>query len=310
MFGQAPPSLYDRQKDVVQLLLDHGANASEFDILWAAYLGRLDQVESLLRAKPMLLEGSAPDGFTPLHFAAKGSRENVIEFLLRKGATVDVYTAAALGDTDRVASLLSGEMATNTPVSGRWKWQPIHEAASAGSPQIVQLLLDHGADLHAFDPNQQTALHLAAERGHVEVLEVLLDRGANVDAQGMFWQSPLYEAAAAGHAGAVELLLDRGANVNGLNHVRPLVAAARNARLEVAKLLLKNRAEVNGRDWDDKTPLYWAAVRDDAPMAALLLAWGADVNAHPRSGRTALAYAKLWGSKEMAELLHQHGGRE
>jgi ankyrin repeat protein len=49
--------------------------------------------------------------------------------------------------------------------------------------EVIQLLLNHGADVNAQKEDRWTALHLAAFNGHVQVVEVLLKRGADPHAR-------------------------------------------------------------------------------------------------------------------------------
>jgi ankyrin repeat protein len=79
----------------------------------------------------------------------------------------------------------------------------------------VRLLLDHGADINdlGFDG---APLHLASRCGHIEVVETLLDHGANIEIQDNRGIRPLHSAVSSkrGDVDIVRLLLDRGANIN------------------------------------------------------------------------------------------------
>jgi ankyrin repeat protein len=56
-------------------------------------------------------------------------------------------------------------------------WTPLHEA-SCGAPEMVPLLLKHGADVKAEDNDGKTALQVAAAEGHDKVVELLREHGA------------------------------------------------------------------------------------------------------------------------------------
>ena len=53
-------------------------------------------------------------------------------------------------------------------------------ASSLGRNNFVSILMDGGADVHAKDEEECTALHFAARNGHDDVCHNLLESGANV----------------------------------------------------------------------------------------------------------------------------------
>lgn len=59
-------------------------------------------------------------------------------------------------------------------------WTPIHEAANHGFLDIVELLLEHGADINSKGGGGYTPLASAADGGNFVVMEYLLDRNASV----------------------------------------------------------------------------------------------------------------------------------
>ena len=108
-----------------------------------------------------------------------------------------------------------------------------------------------------------------------------------------------------------ETLLTSGANPNAGIEIVPgfpttcLITAASNNSLDLVKLLLKHKAQVNQADAFKATALMAAAGKGNKDMVELLLISGADVKAKDDEGKDALAMAKESGSKEVVALLEQ-----
>lgn len=93
----------------------------------------------------------------------------------------------------------------------------LHAAIEEDGPaaaEIVKMLISAGADLTVPGINGWSPLHLAAARGRVDAIELLLGAGAPIDQTNELEdrETPLMNAAFAGQAGAVELLLQHGAD--------------------------------------------------------------------------------------------------
>ena len=88
----------------------------------------------------------------------------------------------------------------------------LHWAASAGHADVVQRLLEHGANVDATDyshNDSRTALHGAAWEGHADVVTRLLEHGADVNAKTKYGSTALDFAE--GHADVVRVLREAGA---------------------------------------------------------------------------------------------------
>ncbi|KAF7330906.1 ANK-REP-REGION domain-containing protein [Mycena venus] len=120
---------------------------------------------------------------------------------------------------------------------------PLHAAAKAGNAEIVALLLDAGADIHALWDEYQP-LHLAVQKNHLPTVRLLLDRGADINASYDFDGYSLHQACWQGHLDMVSLLLERGAKMELRgNHGTPLGFALHACRLDVMRLLLEKGAK-------------------------------------------------------------------
>lgn len=111
------------------------------------------------------------------------------------------------------------------------------------SMEIVQLLLNLGADVNSYDDDQHwTTLHFAARDQKFEMVDMLLSNGAIVDAKDIFGNTPLWRCVMNGKPqGKIVLrLLQAGANpdMKNLRGVSPKDIACKTAQSEILKILL------------------------------------------------------------------------
>jgi ankyrin repeat protein len=83
-----------------------------------------------------------------------------------------------------------------------------------GHLNIVELLVQKGADLNVQDHNSRTPLHLACSGGHLNIVELLVQKGADLNVQDSYSRTPLHLACSGGHLNIVELLVQKGADLN------------------------------------------------------------------------------------------------
>jgi ankyrin repeat protein len=79
---------------------------------------------------------------------------------------------------------------------------------------VVQLLLDNGADVNAQNADLQAPLHLASHGGHLKVAELLIERGAEVNVRNKSQETPLELASESGQLEVARLLVECDSNVN------------------------------------------------------------------------------------------------
>ncbi|KAK6703586.1 hypothetical protein SNK04_013514 [Fusarium graminearum] len=121
----------------------------------------------------------------------------------------------------------------------------LYLAACCNSSQVVQILIDRGADVAATDRKGLTPLHVAR---NADIARILIQSGAIVDARTIDGWTPLHAAANSGPTEVVDILLDMGATVNARTHwdYTPLQFACSNGRLEAARSLIGNGASLVG----------------------------------------------------------------
>jgi ankyrin repeat protein len=285
--------------------------------------------EGHLNAAQVLLDAGADSGEELLTIARDRGHENVVRLLeetrARRGrikpaeADHPIHLAAASGDVRRVQELLDAEPQL-VHLSDRSGGTPLHRAVAASAREVVKLLLDRGADLHALHgagPGSERGyaavglqpIDLAlwngpfwGVRGDIETARLLLGRGATYD---------LVIASALGDFKRVQAFLDE--DPKRIVEARPSGKGALSSAVEfghepIVRMLLDRGADPNwpeGSNAPRGAALHAAARVGNRPFVELLLAHGADANSYIDSSGSATYVAQ---TRELRALLFAHGG--
>jgi ankyrin repeat protein len=287
--------------EAVRVLLDAGADPAEIgmrgeDLVTVARDRGHESIASILEE------------------AIRGNARNV-----PADADHEIHAAAEAGDVDRVRELLDAgpELVDRTDRAGG---TPLHRAVAASRHDVIELLLDRGADIHAMHaagPGSDKGYAAAGlqpgdlalwtgpfwgVRGDVQTARLLLARGAAYD---------LTIAAALGDVGKVKGILDE--DPDEIAQTRPggkraLSSAVQYGHPEIVRLLLERGADPN---WPEGpyaprgAALHAAARSGDRSIVELLLDHGADPNGGIDSSGSA-TYAAA--TPELRALLMARGG--
>jgi hypothetical protein len=157
-----------------------------------------EMAQTLLEAKGGMDILNEPDetGATPAIEAAKRGNPAVLNILLEKGANIFVrsshgetmlYWTAMLGDYYKCASIILNAQGGKTLLDerGQWGWTPLMVAARYHRTKTLEVLLQHGADVHVRDATGKSALDLAQAykwsypRSADKTVKLLKDAGAS-----------------------------------------------------------------------------------------------------------------------------------
>ena len=210
------------------------------------------------------------------------------------------------GDIDAVKEFL--DQGGNVNLQDEPGMTPLHHAVNSNwkgkNFEIVNLLIERGADAKAIDDTHHTPLHLASNK---ETAELLIDSGADVNAKTQrTGETPLYAAARNAAQGAsksydvylnlTKLLIAKGANPN--------------VKLKSGSMIEDNEPH---RAKAGETALHAVArsfsQKHASEVCELLLTNGANVNELNDKGQTPLDEALANERKQTAETLLQHGGK-
>jgi hypothetical protein len=164
----------------------------------------------------------------------------------------------------------------------------------------------------ADEKSDANTLYYAALCGFTNLVEQLIAKHPqHVNAIGGYYKTPAVAALAGRHFQLAQILHRAGSSVDprGFEENSPLHSAAYYADIEMVRVLLDYGVDVNSRNKDGWTPLYYApnSYPNDPGAARLLLDRGADPNLGAKDGQTPLHEALQYGWIEMARLLIEHG---
>ena len=184
------------------------------------------------------------------------------------------------------------------------------DAINENNFEEVVKLITAGANVNAADEFGYTALMYAAVFKGKEIAKLLVEQGADVNAvnkQG----SSTYEIFIHFHgknSGIVEFLVQHGAKTNVHNL---FIEAIKNNNTDEVLKFINNGANLNHIFYipSEYTPLSMAAKYDSKEVAELLIEHGAEVNPEPLEYYFPLNAAAEWNAKNVAEVLINHGAR-
>ena len=237
---------------LLQVDVNHKDNDGSTALLQAADENHADVVEVLIDAGADV-DVKDEAGLSPLLLACLSGARAVVKVLLKAGAYVCVadnkgngcLMCASREHTETVRTLLCmPEVDMNQSTKG---FTSLHGAVLKKHPDMVQLLIDAGADIEAKDDEMYyTPLHCACEVGELEVVKMLVEAGADVCDTDCDGDTCLTVAAYYGHTETVRYLV--GLNKVDVNH-RNLLGntalhyARQKQHADVEQVLLKHGAE-------------------------------------------------------------------
>ncbi len=192
---------------------------------------------------------------------------------------------------------------------GKNKNKALCEAATNGDAVETRKLLDAGAQPHPDGLNGSAFLKAIVNK-RADVVEVMLEAGADPSITGDNSWTPLIHAANKDSLEIVKLLVDAGAEVSHANASHRDTAlhwAIHNENDAMARLLVDAGADAECRNKSGLTSVTFAASNLSVETMAHILSNGARVDTTDTDGMTPLAKAAMFGRMDMARFLVEAG---
>ena len=292
-------ALYRNDLSTFKFLVDQNADLKEKGFIWVneetgSYYGNLNAIavslNDLEKLKYLIEDCKIPvddrefnptdqkeNGWTALQWAVYLGNKEIIAYLIQKKANLNIYDGST----------------------------PLISAISRGHFDVVQLLIESGADLMQKDSKGFLPHHHAMFKSSLETLTLLKEKGVDIFTQLPSGLSPLAFAVQNNYYKLARFYINLGVdpNTSTAKKLYPLQWAAKNGYDALAKKMINNGAVIDVKDDYGLTPLMYAAYNNQAQIAKLLLEHKADSKLQSQGQKTALDYAKERKADRVITLL-------
>ena len=282
---------------IVKMLLEHDANVNiiynhEDTLLHVACIGKNYSIVKLLLENNININVQDDYGFTALAYACRDGTLPIVKLLLQTSG-IDVNLAT-------IEKLSPLQLACFYPETAVYK-------------EIVTLLLQKEANVHAKNIHSGFSLFFASENGSTDIMKLLLDNGAiaDINCQNEVGYSPLIVACENRKLNAVKLLLQYNVDMYIFNQrgASALHLICEDGFNDILEILIENKIDINIRSkcQFEYTPLMIACQQGHRETVKLLLQYNPDITIlSPHNGSNAIQIAARNGFFDIIEILSNY----
>lgn len=284
----------------------------------AVLAGKLEMARHL-RAQGANVQALAK-GSNMIHHAVVSGKDAILEWTLTLGLNIDQaddlgYTPLALAverENREAVIRLKNAYAEGDIKTKIHEYAPIHLAVLTGKGDFVQWLLEQPTGFYFEDrcKLQMTPFALAVSKGYKECAIALLNEGASTDVVDVAGRRILHHAVASKSLDVVRWALtlnDCGRNVQDGQGYTPLLLAAEQGSLEIARCLQEAGEKFREATRDNRSLLHLAASSGNIDLIRWVLTLGLARDATDNQGYTPVQCAIEKGHMDAAQFLIGQG---
>ena len=241
-------------------------------------------------ARYLVKQGASVNRCSPgfgsiLHLAVSRGDLNMAKFLVDSGADLEavdpeygeslLYTALGIGDEAKLKTMVrylidEARVPINQP-SGAQFGYPIIRAANLDitcyptGTKVLKFLIRRNAQLDVADNQGRRAVHIACVSGAKDALKALVEAGARIDLKDALGRKPIHFAASAANGDCFSYLMDTfketDVNETDYDNWTPLMWAARSSSISILNKLVAGNADVWARTGSSDGRDEWSALK-------------------------------------------------
>ncbi|MBW1754176.1 MAG: ankyrin repeat domain-containing protein [Deltaproteobacteria bacterium] len=280
-------------------------------------------IKNIVTENPSRINEKDSNSNSFLHVAVHADNEELVKFLISKGADVNIKNnygqtplqiAADKNNLEIITQLVSHDAEIN--IQNTSGLTPLDDAIHHGQMETVKYLISKGAEINIKDTQGKTPLHYAAISNKVEISKYLIEKGAEVNARDGDGKCSLHYMVIDRNLELFKLLISNGADVNTKDNFNrtSLHYAAAEGYLEIVKYLIFNGSEIDSKaafhlkgGWMKFTlgctPLHIAVSNGHLETVKYLISQGADIDLKNNEDENALDLAKKRKHQEIVTFL-------
>lgn len=292
----------NKNLNMIKILLNNNFNLKEENYILSYAMENSD--ENIIK---YLVENGADMysyEITALYQAVLNLNPKLVEYFLDKGASIE-----KAGGTDVYGNIMMA--AAGSKFNNSNDKSPVDltllEKSAENSAKIMQMIIDK-VDKKLINDSLEgkTPLIIAVGNSYIDTAKILIENGANINEVDFEGWSALSYAVNNGDIEIAKLLLTNKAKIKDelLLAIKSPIAES---RIDMIKLLIDNKANINYADDDGFNPLNIAIESGDMELTKFLITNGANVNSLMQDGVSLIGYAIAQNNMDLLQILIENG---